>query len=82
MDENFKVLSTDDDNEYAELRTWSPFKGTGHKSNVPDREVNALRVLDTAVQDIRERFTVILADTGKGEERSKRKKALKAKTKN
>ena len=66
LEEEPKVISTDDGGEYAELATWLQTKGIGHKVHVADRDVNALAVLDRAVQDVKARFTRIMARTGKG----------------
>ena len=78
LEEQPKVLSTDDGNEYAVLATYLKDKGIGHKVSVADRDVNALALLDRAVQDVKQRFTRMMARTGAGNEKGKLERALKA----
>jgi hypothetical protein len=78
LEEQPKVLSTDDGKEYAELATYLKEKGIGHKVSVSDRDVNALAVLDRAVQDVKQRFTRMMARTGAGDEKVKLDRALTA----
>ena len=78
LEEQPKVVSTDDGNEYAELAVYLKTKGIGHKVSVADRDVNALAVLDRAVQDVKQRFTRTMARTGAGDEKLKLERALKA----
>ena len=78
LEEQPKVVSTDDGNEHAVLAKYLKDKGIGHKVSVADRDVNALAVLDRAVQDVKQRFTRLLARTGAGDEKFKLEKALKA----
>lgn len=78
LEEKPKVVSTDDGNEHAELATYLKTKGIGHKVSVADRDVNALAVLDRAVQDVKQRFTRLMARTGAGDEKVKLDRALKA----
>ena len=73
-----KVVSTDDGLEYTQLSDYLKEKGIGHKQSVADVDKNALAVLDRAVQDVKARFSRILASTSKGEEKNKLEKALKA----
>jgi len=72
-----KVVSTDDGLEYNELATYLKEKGIGHKVHVSNRDVNALAVLDRAVQDVKQRFTRLLARSP-GDEKLKLERALKA----
>ena len=78
LPEQPKVVSTDTGLEYEQLSDYLKEKGIGHKQSVADQDKNALAVLDRAVQDVKARFSRILASTGKGEEKSKLEKALKA----
>ena len=78
LDEKPRVVSSDDDLGFATLSPWLKEQGIGHKQSVADIDKNALAVLDRAVQDVKARFSRILASTGKGEEKSKLEKALKA----
>jgi hypothetical protein len=78
LEEKPKVLSTDAGLEYEELSPWLTSQGIGHKQNVADQDKNSLAVLDRAVQDVKARFSRILASTGKGEEKTKLEKSLKA----
>jgi hypothetical protein len=78
LEEQPKVVSTDDGLEHTELATYLKDKGIGHKVSVADRDVNALAVLDRAVQDVKQRFTRMVARTGAGDEKIKLDKALKA----
>ena len=78
LEEKPRVLSTDSGLEYEELSTWLTSQGIGHKQSVADTDKNALAVLDRAVQDVKARFSRILTGTGKGEEKQKLEKALKA----
>jgi len=78
LEEKPKVVSTDDGNEHAELATYLKTNGIGHKVSVSDRDVNALAVLDRAVQDVKQRFTRMIARTGAGDEKVKLERALKA----
>ena len=78
LEEKPVTVSTDDGNEYAELATYLKDKGIGHKVSVSDRDVNALAVLDRAVQLVKRRFTLLMARTGRGDEKLKLEKALKA----
>ena len=78
LEEKPITVSTDDGNEYAELATYLKDKGIGHKVSVSDRDVNALAVLDRAVQDVKQRFTRLMARTGAGDEKVKLERALKA----
>ena len=71
-------MSTDDGLECTQLSDYLKEKGIGHKQSTADTDKNALAVLDRAVQDVKARFSRILASTGKGEEKSKLEKALKA----
>ena len=73
-----KVVSSDDGLEYTQLSDYLKEKGIGHKQSTADTDKNALAVLDRAVQDVKARFSRILASTGKGEEKQKLEKALKA----
>lgn len=77
LDKKPIVVSTDDGGEYANFSTYLKEKGIGHKVHVADRDVNALAVLDRAVQDVKQRFTRILARTGKGDEKLKLEQAIK-----
>ena len=78
LPEQPKVVSTDDGGEYTELAEWLKSKNIGHKVHVSDKDVNALAVLDRAVQDVKQRFTRILARSGPGDEKLKLERALKA----
>ena len=78
LEEKPKVLSTDAGLEYEELSPWLKEKGIAHKQSTADTDKNALAVLDRAVQDVKARFARILASTGKGEEKNKLEKSLKA----
>ena len=78
LDEKPKVVSSDDDLGFQTLSPWLKEQGIGHKQSTADTDKNALAVLDRAVQDVKARFSRILASTGKGEEKSKLEKALKA----
>ena len=78
LTEQPKVVSSDDGLEYTQLSDYLKEKGIGHKQSTADTDKNALAVLDRAVQDVKARFSRILASTGKGEEKSKLEKALKA----
>ena len=78
LEEQPKIVSPDDGNEHAELATYLKDKGIRHKVSVSDRDVNALDVLDRAVQDVKQRFTRLMARTGRGDEKLKLEKALKA----
>ena len=78
LEEQPKVLSTDDGNEFAVLATYLKDRGIGHKVSVSDRDVNALAVLDRAVQDVKQRFTRMMARTGAGDEKVKLERALTA----
>ena len=78
LEEKPKVLSSDDDLGFQTLSAWLKEQGIGHKQHVADQDKNALAVLDRAVQDVKARFARILASTGKGEEKQKLEKALKA----
>ena len=73
-----KVVSSDDGLEYTQLSDYLKEKGIGHKQSTADTDKNALSVLDRAVQDVKARFSRILAPTGKGEEKQKLEKALKS----
>ena len=77
LDEKMKVLSTDDGLEYQTLSPWLQEQGIGHKQSTADTDKNALAVLDRAVQDVKARFSRILASTGKGEEKQKLERAIK-----
>ena len=77
LEEKPKVLSSDDDLGFQTLSAWLKEQGIGHKQSTADTDKNALAVLDRAVQDVKARFSRILASTGKGEEKSKLEKALK-----
>ena len=50
----------------------------GHKVSLRDRDVQAFAVLDRAVQNVKRRFTRLMARTGKGDETLKLQKAFKA----
>ena len=63
---------------FQTLSAWLKEQGIGHKQSTSDTDKNALAVLDRAVQDVKARFSRILASTGKGEEKNKLEKALKA----
>ena len=78
LDEKPKGVSSDDDLGFQTLSPWLKEQGIGHKQSTADTDKNALAVLDRAVQDVKARFDRILASTGKGEEKSKLEKALKA----
>ena len=78
LEEQPKVVSTDDGLEYTELATHLKDKGIGHKVSIADRDVNALAVVDRAVQDVKQRFTRMMARTGAGDEKIKLERALKA----
>jgi len=78
LEEKPKVVSSDDDLGFQTLSAWLKEQGIGHKQHVSDQDKNALAVLDRAVQDVKARFSRILASTGKGEEKQKLEKALKA----
>ena len=73
LEEPPKVASTDDGNEYAKLATYLKDKGIGHKVSVSDR-CNAWALLDRAVQDITQRFTLLISRNGKGDEKLKLEK--------
>ena len=73
-----KVVSSDDGLEYTQLTDYLKEKGIAHKQSTADTDKNALAVLDRAVQDVKARFARILASTGKGEEKNKLEKSLKA----
>ena len=78
LEEQPKVVSTDDGNEFAVLAKYLKDRGIGHKVSVSDRDVNALAVLDRAVQDVKQRYTRMMARTGAGDEKVKLEKALTA----
>ena len=78
LPEQPKVVSSDDGLEYTQLTDYLKEKGIGHKQSTADTDKNALAVLERAVQDVKARFSRILASTGKGEEKQKLQKALKA----
>ena len=69
LEEKPKVLSTDAGLEYEELSPWLKEQGIGHKQSVADQDKNALAVLDRAMQDVKARFSRILASTGKARRR-------------
>ena len=63
------VVSTDDGSEYSELAGWLQAQGIAHKTSVADREVNALAILDRAVQDVNRDINASWPDLGKATRR-------------
>ena len=78
LEEKPKVVSTDDGLEYTTLSQWLKEQQIGHKQSTADTDKQALSILDRAVQDTKARFSRILASTGRGEEREKLERAIKA----
>jgi hypothetical protein len=68
----------DDDLSFQTLSPWLKEQGIGHKQRTALTDKNALSVLDRSVQDVKARFSRIVASTGKGEEKNKLEKSLKA----
>ena len=63
LEQQPKVVSKDNGNEYADLATYLKDKGIGHEGSVSDWDVNTLAVLEPAVQDVKKRFTRVMART-------------------